>query len=141
MDGRVEAWSALAAERDVELVTDVEAGLVVRSAPGRLEQVLDNLLSNALEVAPPGSAVRVTGRRRTEAASSSRCSTPGPGMRPEQRARAFDRFWRPTGADATAAPGSGSRSCKRLVTADGGTIELDQSPEGGLAARAVLRPT
>ncbi len=73
VDGRVEAWSALAGERNVTLVAELEDHLVVRSAPGRLEQVLDNLLGNALEVAPPTTAVRITGRRRATA-SSSRCS-------------------------------------------------------------------
>jgi signal transduction histidine kinase len=139
VDGRVEAWSALAAERGVELVTELEDGLVVRSEPGRLEQVLDNLLSNALEVAPPGTAVRVTGRRHPEGVELAVLDA-GPGMRPEQRGRAFDRFWRPTGADRDGGSGLGLAIVQRLVTADGGTIELDQSPEGGLAARAVLRP-
>ena len=53
VDGRVDAWSALAAERTVELVAEVDDGLVASATPGRLEQVLDNLLANALEVAPP----------------------------------------------------------------------------------------
>ena len=75
VDGRVDAWSALAAERTVDLVTELDAGLVVRSAPGRLEQVLDNLLANALEVAPPQSEVRVDRQAPAGPRSSSRCST------------------------------------------------------------------
>ncbi len=139
VDGRVEAWSALAAERNVTLLAELDDDLVVRSGPGRLEQVLDNLLSNALEVAPSGTAVRITGRRigdRIELA----VLDAGPGMTPDQRARAFDRFWRPQGADGDGGSGLGLAIVQRLVTADGGTVELDRSPEGGLAARAVLRP-
>ena len=52
---RRDAWFALASERDVGIEADAPP-IQVRSVPGRLEQVLDNLLSNALEVAPAGSA-------------------------------------------------------------------------------------
>ncbi len=139
VDGRVEAWSALAAERNVTLRAELDDDLVVRSGPGRLEQVLDNLLSNALEVAPSGTAVRITGRRTGDRIELAVLDA-GPGMTPDQRARAFDRFWRPQGSDGDGGSGLGLAIVQRLVTADGGTVELDQSPEGGLAARAVLRP-
>ncbi len=61
---RVEAWEPLATERGVRLVAPEVVGVVVRVGPGRVEQVLDNLLSNALEVAPRGSSVvvRLAGR-------------------------------------------------------------------------------
>jgi signal transduction histidine kinase len=44
----------------------VEPRLHARATPGRLEQVLDNLLNNALEVAPPGTAVTLSARRRRD---------------------------------------------------------------------------
>ncbi|HEY8216474.1 MAG TPA: HAMP domain-containing sensor histidine kinase, partial [Acidimicrobiia bacterium] len=56
LEGRRDAWSAFAAERGVEIVSEVEP-IEVRSVPGRLEQVLDNLISNALDVAPAGTRV------------------------------------------------------------------------------------
>jgi signal transduction histidine kinase len=137
--GRVEAWAALAAERGVELVTQLDLDLEVRSSPGRVEQVLDNLIANALDVAPPGTAVRVTGRRG-HAGIELVVADAGRGMSPEQRARAFDRFWRPTGADRSGGTGLGLAIVAGLVTADGGTVELEESAEGGLAVRAVLVP-
>ncbi|MGZ4735828.1 MAG: ATP-binding protein [Acidimicrobiia bacterium] len=138
VDGRVDAWSALAAERTVDLVTELDAGLVVRSAPGRLEQVLDNLLANALDVAPPQSEVRVTGKRRGDRVELSVLDA-GPGMSAAQRARAFDRFWRPSGSDRDGGSGLGLAIVHQLVAADGGVVELDAAPGGGLAARVVLR--
>jgi signal transduction histidine kinase len=138
VDQRVEAWVALAGERSVELVADVESGLVVRSTPGRLEQVLDNLLANALEVAPGGSAVRVRATRQRDGVELSVIDA-GPGMTPDQRARAFDRFWRPAGASRDGGSGLGLAIVRRLVTADGGSVDLDEAPGGGLAARVVLR--
>jgi signal transduction histidine kinase len=138
VDGRVDAWSALAAERNVELTTDLEPGLAVRSTPGRIEQVLDNLLANALDVAPPDTAVRVTGRGSV-AGIELVVADAGPGMSAEQRAHAFDRFWRPTGASRDGGSGLGLSIVQQLVTADGGRVELDEAAGGGLAARVVLR--
>ncbi len=59
LDGRCDAWEAFAAERHVEIESSVRRRPFVRATPGRLEQVVDNLLNNALEVAPEGSAVRL----------------------------------------------------------------------------------
>jgi signal transduction histidine kinase len=137
LEGRRDAWAALAVERGVELVTDVDA-VAVYSAPGRLEQVLDNLVSNALDVAPAGSRVvlagRVDGDRvRLEVRDA------GPGMPAEQRARAFDRFWRARPERRERGGfGLGLAIVGRLVHADGGTVELTDAPEGGLAVVVVL---
>ena len=135
---RVDAWSALAAERGVELAPAVAPGLVVRSAPGRLDQALDNVLSNALEVAPQGSAVRIEAARTGQQVAL-RVLDAGPGMPADQRARAFDRFWRaPEGQEGGS--GLGLAIVRRLVRADGGTVELDEAPGGGLAVVMRLRP-
>jgi signal transduction histidine kinase len=55
----------------------------------------------------------------------------GTGLNPEQRLRAFDRFWR-----ASKEPGSGLGLpiAKRLVELDGGTIELRAASSGGIDA-------
>ena len=79
---RAEAWSALLDEREVRLdvATDGDGPVVVRAAEARLEQVLDNLLSNALEVSPPGARIRVATRRngaRVESRSSAISETMG----------------------------------------------------------------
>ena len=77
---------------------------VARATPGRLEQVVDNLLNNALEVAPAGSAVR---RRRDRSSGDwveLRVSDEGPGMTADERARAFDRFWQSGGARTRRSP-------------------------------------
>jgi signal transduction histidine kinase len=61
----------------------------------------------------------------------------GAGMSAEQRRRAFDRFWR-AGRPGTGT-GLGLAIVHRLVTADGGTIELRDAPGDGLDAVIVLR--
>ena len=129
--GRVDAWSALAAERGVRLDVDSDDG-AVRSVPGRLEQVLDNLLSNALDVAPAGSAVTIDMATSDEQVVVS-VRDEGPGMTPEQRARAFDRFWRATPSRRERGGfGLGLAIVRRLVLADGGDVMLDDGPGGGL---------
>ena len=67
--------------------------------PQRLAQVLDNLVANALEAPPDGVTVTV------RAAGEAELHVPddGPGMTPEQRDRAFDRFWRAGSAPAARA--------------------------------------
>jgi signal transduction histidine kinase len=138
VEGRADAWFALAAERDVAIDADVPP-VAILGTPGRLEQVLDNLLNNALEVAPGGTAVRVRARRAGERVLLEVCDA-GPGMTEEQRARAFDRFWRATpGRRDRGGFGLGLAIVRQLVTADGGTVELDVAPEGGLAVRLDLR--
>jgi signal transduction histidine kinase len=135
---RVAAWRPLADEHAVRLEEVVNGVVPVRAGPGRLDQVLDNLVSNALDHAPPGSAVTVS------AASAPpwvelRVSDQGPGMTAEEQARAFDRFWR---APSSSHPGSGLGLAivRKLVEVDGGEVELTPAPGGGTSAVVRLRP-
>jgi signal transduction histidine kinase len=128
IEGRRDAWSAFAEERDVILVTSVD-GEWALATPGRLEQVLDNLLNNALEVAPANSTIGVAVERRGDEVTI-RVSDAGPGMTDEERKRAFDRFWRVE--RGTTGFGLGLAIVRQLVVADGGSIELGRSSTGGL---------
>jgi len=125
VERRVELWSALAEERDVRLEAHTDAGSI-RAGEGRVVQVLDNLLSNALDAAPAGSGITVTAE-----AGELHVIDEGAGLTPEQRERAFDRFWR-----GSKGPGSGLglSIARRLVELDGGTIELRAATTGGVDA-------
>ena len=59
VDRRVELWSALAEERGVALEAHGD-GAVVRAGESRVEQVLDNLLSNAFDASPHGATIVVS---------------------------------------------------------------------------------
>jgi signal transduction histidine kinase len=129
---RRDAWLPLAEERGVRIDVGTDSAVALVT-PGRLEQVLDNLLNNALGVAPQGSAVRITAMTIGEQVEL-RVADAGPGMSPEQRERAFDRFWRahtPT-EERGEGFGLGLSIVRQLVTADGGDVELGTGPEGGL---------
>jgi signal transduction histidine kinase len=137
--GRRDAWLAFAAERDVRLEAEVEAGLWARATPERLEQVLDNLLNNALEVAPPATIVTISAAARRDRVEL-RIRDAGPGMSSDERARAFDRFWRAPGSPAdNGGFGLGLAIVRQLVATDGGTVELRSPPSGGLEAAITLR--
>jgi signal transduction histidine kinase len=132
VEARLDAWRAVAAEREVLLDAAVRP-VAVRSEPGRLEQVLDNLLSNALDVAPRRSVVSVHARSVGERVQLE-VRDAGPGMTREQRTRAFDRFWRaPSALLGQEGFGLGLPIVRRLVLADGGDVRLDDGPDGGLA--------
>jgi signal transduction histidine kinase len=142
IDGRCDAWDAFAAEKHVHIQPDVEGTPAARATPGRLEQVVDNLLNNALEVAPEGSAVHVVARERGDWIEL-RVSDEGPGMSAEDRARAFDRFWQSGEARRDGRPnghfGLGLSIVRELVVGDGGDVALELSGTGGLEVVVRMR--
>ncbi len=136
-EARAETWSALAEERGVRLATSRNGPALARAAPVRVEQVLDNLLSNALEVSPAGATIRLETARRGPWVEV-HVVDEGPGMSEEDRARAFDRFWRSAGdSDGS---GLGLAIVKRLVEVDDGEVELRAAAPHGVVAVVRLRP-
>jgi signal transduction histidine kinase len=134
LEARGEAWRAAAAEAGVDLAVSTAPGIRCELAEGALEQVLDNLLANAIAAAPARSAVALEAAARDGTAEIT-VTDAGPGMDAEARAHAFDRFWR--GRDDRRGSGLGLAIVKRLVEADGGTVRLEEADGGGL--RAVVR--
>ncbi|HEX5946848.1 MAG TPA: ATP-binding protein [Acidimicrobiales bacterium] len=136
--GRAASWRPVARERGAEVTVEDPGTTLVRAPLGALEQILDNLLSNALGVAPPGTAVTV---RIVEAAPwiELHVTDQGPGMSPEVRDHAFERFWRPPGATGKGF-GLGLAIVDQLARACGGDTRLDAGPDGqGLDAVVRLR--
>ena len=133
---RLAAFAAYADERGVRLDESIEPEAIGLATPGRLEQVLDNLLANALEHSPPGSVVTVSVRRRGRQIEAG-VADEGPGMEADAIGRAFDRFWRAD--DAGDGFGLGLAIASRLVRADGGSVELRPRDGPGLEAVVSLR--
>jgi two-component system, OmpR family, sensor kinase len=132
---RFTAWHAAADERSISLVSE---GFDIRvlATPGHLEQVLDNVLSNALEVSPDGATILV----RTTRPGLMEIIDSGPGLPDADRARAFDRFWRGQGLTGKGGSGLGLAIVKQLVTDDGGAVSLETAAGGGLCVRIRLSP-
>jgi signal transduction histidine kinase len=133
---RVDTWRALAQERGVALVTDTDGAVTARAAPGRLAQIIDNFVANALDAAPEGSTVTVFAGE-TAGLVEVRVRDQGPGLTPDERARAFDRFWRARSGGGGS--GLGLAIVRKLAEADAATVVLDEAPGGGLDAVVHLR--
>ncbi len=133
---RVDAWEAVAAERRLRLAVD-PSGLHLRADPDRVDQILDNVLANALDAAPTGSEIRLVARRGPDGEARTMTELhvidAGPGLTAEQRERAFDRFWR-AGSTRTELGGSGLGLAivRKLARADDGDVELRAAQPRGL---------
>ena len=140
-DAAIVRWEALAAERDVTVVRHGVDRARCAAVDGALEQVVDNLVDNALDAVPAGTSIEITvttpgGPRPVEV----RVRDHGPGMSDDDRARATDRFWRGP-ASAPSGTGLGLAIVQHLVEAGGGTFELCAPAEGpGLEAVVRLAP-
>jgi signal transduction histidine kinase len=123
---RCETWRPVADERDVMLGAGGRGPLLVRLGQDHLEQILDNLLANALDALPVGGTLTVTvhaaGPRVQLVVRDN-----GRGMSDQQRRVAFRRF--DTGTGGT---GLGLAIVDRLATANGGSATLADTPGGGL---------
>jgi two-component system OmpR family sensor kinase len=137
---RVAIWSPLAQERQIQLLT-LFGQASVAATPGHLEQVLDNLLANALDVTPSEGQITVSIRQHHDRVRLEVIDS-GPGMTPAQRAQAFRRFWtQPVDSpsrDSPSGSGLGLAIVHRLITVDGGTIQLTNIPGLGLAVQIDL---
>ena len=124
---RTAAWRPAAEERNVALSAITPDPVRARMGEGQLEQILDNVLANALDAVPPGGNVRVSA---TVAGSTAQVviADDGPGMPAQQQRAAFRRF----NSATPGGTGLGLAIVHRLVTSSGGSAELSDTPGGGL---------
>lgn len=129
---RVAAWEPVARERGVRLEVHCPRPAAVRLGPGDLEQMLDNLIANALDSVPEGGSIEIVGAV-TDDWAEMHVIDDGPGMPAQARENAFRRF----GQSSTGGNGLGLAIVHRLATANGAEVSLHETPGGGLTA--VLR--
>lgn len=129
----VDGLARLAGRRGIALERDIDASLAVRMDPQDLQELVGNLLDNALRWAGRRVTLRVAGE-----AGGVRLSIEddGPGMSAEQREAALARGARLD--ERRSGSGLGLAIVEDLMTLYGGTLSLDDSPLGGLAAHVWL---
>lgn len=132
---RVEAWRPVADDAGVALLSVTGQGLTAAMTAGHLEQVLDNLIDNAIAATPHGGTVTV-GAERASGNIRLVVSDDGPGLSPHQQAGAFRRF----SGNRDSGTGLGLAIVHRLITADGGRASIATSASGGLAVTLLLPP-
>jgi two-component system sensor histidine kinase KdpD len=109
----------------------------VLADPGLLERVIANLTGNALRYAPSGTPPRLTASAlggRVELGVIDR----GPGIPPRDRDAVFTAFQRFGDTDNTTGVGLGLALSRGLTEAMGGTLELSETPGGGLTMTVSL---
>jgi two-component system OmpR family sensor kinase len=131
---------ARAADPQRSIVADLpHHPAVVRGDRLRLRQVLDNLLANIRDHTDPGTVATITLLDRDGAATLT-VADDGPGMSPDEAARAFERFWQaePTPTHPRRGAGLGLAIVTELVAAHRGTVTLDTTPGAGTSFTITL---
>jgi signal transduction histidine kinase len=139
IDGVAEMFRPMLEEHQVDLALDIgPAAGRVRFDRARVEQILTNLVGNAIRYAPPGGHIKVSvhALEAPNGASEQRfvevsVSDDGPGIPAQDRERIF-RPYVQAGDDSRAGGlGLGLAICKRLVKAHGGCIGVGDREGGG----------
>lgn len=102
-----------------------------------MNQVLINLLDNAVKYSPPGTTIHVEARLDPEGVRIS-VEDDGMGIPPEDLEHVFDKFFRVQRRDGVSGTGLGLSICKGIVEAHDGRIWAENLPGGGTAVRLVL---
>jgi signal transduction histidine kinase len=128
----VRGATALAAQRDVRLVTDAPSPAIAIADRARIVQLILILMDNAVDHSPAGGAVTV----RIERASRLvviHVDDQGPGIPEDDLERIFEPFTRLTGTTrhGSGGTGLGLAIARRIVSAHGGTIRADSPLTGG----------
>lgn len=126
----VQSFEPLALDANITLEHDFEPGLPdVRADVDRMQQVLGNLLTNALRHTPPEGRITVRAARQGDRVRFVVSNT-GQGLSPEQAAQVFRPFWRAEDARArdTGGSGLGLAIAQQLVALHGGRIWVESAP-------------
>jgi signal transduction histidine kinase len=135
-----QSWQPQAEAHGLELRLDLASDLpVVTFDPRRLEQVLNNLLSNAWRYTPPGGHVTLGARREGSGVRLWVADT-GPGLPAAELARLFDRFYRvdPSRSRESGGSGLGLAIAKQIVLLHGGRIWAESELGQGATFIVVL---
>jgi two-component system OmpR family sensor kinase len=133
----VVARAPLAGDKQIDLGLVRAASVDVRGDRANLAILVGNLLDNALRYTPPAGRIDVAVDAAAEGATLSVSDT-GPGIPPADRERVFERFYRVRGPGDTEPVGSGLglSIVRRIASAHGATVQLDDGPGGhGLTVR------
>ena len=130
-----EVFSIQAKERGVSLKMETGPTMTVPGDCDRLEQLLGNLLDNAIKNSPAGGEVLLASRQLSGDVVEIKVADCGPGIPPEQIPYVFERFYQLTGVRTGV--GLGLAIAREIVQAHSGTIEVISEP--GQGAEFIIR--
>jgi signal transduction histidine kinase len=121
------AWS----QRRVQVLAELPAEVpLARADAQRVEQIVSNLLGNAIRHTPPGGLVAATASA-DDANVSIEVRDTGDGIAPDDLPHVFERFYRGRGEDGRAGLGLGLALVKELAEAMGGSSSVSSAPGEG----------
>ncbi len=112
------------------IATDLEDRVIVAADADRLHQAVVNLLANTARYCRPGDTVSVRAFTASGDAILQVADT-GPGIAAADLPHVFERLWRGSTSGAVAGSGIGLAVVRELITAHGGTVDVDSSPGHG----------
>jgi signal transduction histidine kinase len=130
---RIAAWAPVAAEQGIRLTSPELPPVYAQIADGYLEQILDNLIANAVDAAGEGNRITVSAatiQQRVQVV----VADDGPGMSQAEMDRAFRRFATGTAGGS----GLGLAIVYRLASSSGGSARLTTTEGGGLTVTVDL---
>lgn len=120
---------------NVQLVLDVSKPLVMQGDPNQLQQVLVNVIINALHASQPGSEIRIVAKEVGNSIVTQVLDS-GNGMTDDNLAKAFSPFF--TTKSEGSGTGLGLSVSYGIIRKHGGTIILENRPEGGVKVEISL---
>jgi signal transduction histidine kinase len=133
---RVLTSVAKSAAHSTNIEINLPAELMALAEADRIEKVIENLVINALEAMSPGKGIlTVTGGPRGQGQVSFSISDSGPGITRDFQER---RLFHPFATTKVGGVGLGLYTCREVIRAHGGSIEVDSEPGVGTTFRVVL---
>ena len=130
--GAVGAVEPVASARGIRMRTRIGSDIgIVRADPGRLQQVIWNLLSNGVKFTPQGGSVNVTAQRE-DAIVAIEVEDSGIGIKPEFLSQVFERFRQAENGTTRVhgGLGLGLAIAKQIVELHGGNISVKSEGDG-----------
>ncbi|MBR4617286.1 MAG: HAMP domain-containing protein, partial [Kiritimatiellae bacterium] len=133
----LELYSALADDKGIALDAQLPSGRVLfRGHRGRLQQMVGNLLDNAVKFTPGGGSVVV---RLTAAPLALEVENSGPGIEAKDVPHVFKRFWRADSSRSHQGNGLGLALVKAIAESYGGSVSCASVPGRTTTLRIVLK--
>ena len=128
-----EFYASVAEDKRVAFVLDLPEGEIVRSAhKAKLQQLVGNLLDNAVKFTPAGGTVSVTLSKEPDTGLARLAvSDTGVGISEADQPNLFKRFWRSDASRSLPGNGLGLAVVKAIVTSYGGSVTCTSRPGVG----------
>ena len=129
----VEMNGFLAKNKEIRITAQLDPLSPLRLDPGKIDQVLNNLLSNAAKFSHHGTEIRVQLKRSDDGGAALSVTDQGQGIPKEEQADLFAPFQRTSvrGTAGEKSTGLGLAIVKRIVEGHGATISVESEPGQG----------